>query len=274
MDMTAMKSMLLATPPIGHERELSRLVAAVRSRTPLLIYGPPDAGKSFLVQRFLRGLSRAEQSCCVYLRGFVSVHTLLEGIVSHLFAADSALRRDGLFAPPELPQRFRGSTSGKLRVLLRTAARERRLCLFLDDFPPISHFLVRLLKELIWKDESSVNLVARGKARDEIGCAWSIYYAPDYRLEMSPFHDREAKALLDQSVRQFGIASLATPEFRAEVLRRSTGRPGTLVKMCAMAANPRYHFGNQIKLHLLHVDYLMQGNAPVRSGPHRAGSRQ
>ena len=269
-----MRSLLLAAQPIGQRRELVRLAAAVRSRTPFLIHGPPDAGKTFLVRRFLSGLTREEQGCCVYVEKFVSVHSLLEAIVGRLFGASPDSSGDAPWTPHELPPRLKGSSSGRLRVLLRTAARERRLCLFLDHFPPISSFLLRLVKELIWKDESSVNLVARGKSRDEIGHAWSIYYDSGYRLEMPALHDREAKALLDQSVRQFGLAPLATPEFRAEVLRRSAGRPGAIVKMCALAANPRYHFGNQVKLHLLHVDYLMQADPAHRFLLAETGSRR
>jgi len=36
--------------------------------------------------------------------------------------------------------------------------------------------------------------------------------------------------------------------------------PGCIVKMCELAADPRYRYGDQIKVKLVHVDYLMQGN--------------
>jgi AAA ATPase domain len=261
-----------ATQPIGHEKELARLAAAVRARRPLLIYGPPDSGKTFLVQRFLRALPTEEQSCTVYVPGFVSVHALLEATARQLSGAAPSSARGSRAMARKFPRRLEASTSGRLRVLLRTMAQERRLCLFLDHFPRFSPFLMRLVNQLIWKDESSVYLLARGKTRDEIGYAWSIYFAPEYRLELGAFHEREAKSLLDQCVRQFGIASLASPEFRAEVLRRSAGLPGAIVKMCALAANPRYHYGNQVKLGLLHIDYLMHAD-PIHSlalsGPKR-----
>ena len=30
--------------------------------------------------------------------------------------------------------------------------------------------------------------------------------------------------------------------------------------MCELAANPRYHYGDQIKIKLVHVDYLIRRN--------------
>ncbi len=38
-------------------------------------------------------------------------------------------------------------------------------------------------------------------------------------------------------------------------------------EMCALAADPRYHFGRQIKIKLVHVDYLMKAAASY-PGPH------
>jgi hypothetical protein len=39
--------------------------------------------------------------------------------------------------------------------------------------------------------------------------------------------------------------------------------PGSVVKMCELAAHHRYHYGDQIKVNLVHVDYLMLGD-PLR----------
>jgi len=233
--------------PLGREKELARLAAAARARRPLLIAGPADSGKTFLAQHFLRSLPVVERARCVYVPVYAGIHGLLAEVAAQLSGegrARSAAEQ---------------STSGRLRLLLRRLSRERRMYLILDHFPPMSHFLARLVKEWIWDGECGVCLVARGTTRDEIGQAWGIYYAPEYRLTMGPLHEREAKALLGDSIERFGIGRLASAGFRAEVLRRSTGLPGAIVKMCALAADPRYQSGNQVKLTLLHVDYLMRG---------------
>ena len=267
-----MASILESIPLRGRERELSRLARSVHVRAPLLICGPPDAGKTFLVQRFLHSLPAEQRACCVYVPGFMSVHSLLQEIVRHLFCPRAQRVSERAKVAPavrEFERELKGSTSGRLRVLLREELRERRLCLFLDHFPPFSPFLARLVKGLIWKGETSMYLLARGRSRDEIGYAWSIYFAPEYRLELGALPGREAKALLDDCVSRSGLAGLDTPEFRSEVLRRSAGLPGAIVKMCALAADPHYRSGDQVKLRLVHVDYLMRADSSrslVRSG--------
>ncbi|MFZ3363556.1 MAG: hypothetical protein WA153_08945, partial [Candidatus Acidiferrales bacterium] len=60
--------------------------------------------------------------------------------------------------------------------------------------------------------------------------------------------------------RKFGLSSLDLEGFREEVLRLSAHLPGSIVKMCELAAEPRYHYGDQVKVKLVHLDYLLQGS--------------
>jgi hypothetical protein len=247
-------------PLVGRARELARLAAAVHARTPLLVHGPAGAGKTFLVQHLMLSLPAGERRACVYVPGVPTIHSLLQDVVRQLHGADrwkgsAAARRP---AAGESERDLSDLTSGQMRVMLRGSIRRRRLCLFLDHCPRFSPALARLVNDLIWRDETSVCLLARGRTRDDIGYAWSIYYAPEFRLEVGPLHERDAAALLDSCIPRFGLRSLDSPEFRQGVLRLSRGLPGAIVRMCALAADPRYHFGRQVKLHLLLVDYLLQ----------------
>jgi hypothetical protein len=42
--------------------------------------------------------------------------------------------------------------------------------------------------------------------------------------------------------------------------------PGSILKMSRLAADSRYHYGDRIKLKLVHVDYLMQSNQSPSNG--------
>jgi AAA ATPase-like protein len=255
-------------PIMGRRKELARLAAAVETRQPLLIHGPADAGKTFLVLRLLDSLPVETRRSCVYVSGFTSIHALLQEVARQVFAPVAAPAGRGVRTAGhrERPARdLATSTSGRLRLLLRNAVRERRLCIFLDHAPRFSAAMARLAREWVWRDETSVYLVARGKTRGEIGYAWSLYFAPELRLDIGRLAEPEAKILLDRSIRRYGLAAFDSDEFRAGVLRLSRGLPGAIVKMCALTAQPRYHYGRQVKLRLLHVDYLMQGAAPQRA---------
>lgn len=246
-----------AEPLVGRRKELARLAAAVKERRPLLIHGPADAGKTFLVRRLLDSLPAAVRQSCLYVSGFASIHEMLEEIAGQLFAKLSPVSRRA--ARPGVPAALPARTSGRLRLLLRDAVRERRLCLFLDHAPRFSPALARLAGEWMWRGETAVYLLARGKTRDEIGYAWSLYYTPELRLEVGRLPEHAAKLILERCIGRFALAPFDSEEFRAGVLRLSRALPGAIVKMCALASEPRYHYGRQVKLRLLHVDYLLQG---------------
>ena len=46
------------------------------------------------------------------------------------------------------------------------------------------------------------------------------------------------------------------------MLQLSGRIPGALIMMCALAAEPRYHYGAQIKTKLIHIDSLVSGYDP------------
>jgi len=261
-------------PFVGRRKELEALGSAVNARVPLLIHGPADAGKTFLVERMLESLPVEARRCCVYVSGYGTIHTLLQNVARQFFASEAlpaGSARQTAARQARFAQGLDASTSGRLRLMLRDAVRERRLCLFLDHAPRFSPAMARLAREWLWRGQTAIYLLARGGTRDEIGYAGSLYYAPEVRLEVGRLAEREAAALLEQSIQRFGLVRFDSGEFRSGVLRLSGGLPGTIVKMCAMAAQPRYRHGRQVKLRLLHVDYLMQGISAQRGAAVGAG---
>jgi hypothetical protein len=105
-----------------------------------------------------------------------------------------------------------------------------------------------------------VYLVARGSGPEEVGDAANIYWNESQRLVLGPLQQSAARELLESCIRRFGLARLNLDGFREEVLSMSGHNPGVLVKMCELAAEPRYHYGSRIKTRLIHIDYLMSLN--------------
>jgi hypothetical protein len=114
------------------------------------------------------------------------------------------------------------------------------------------------MKEIMYRCETPVYLIARGMSQQEIGYAWSLYWNDLLRLHLGPLLERQAGELLELCIRDFGLNSLDLEDFREEVLRLSGLLPGSIVKMSRLAADSRYHYGDRIKIKLVHVDYLMQ----------------
>jgi hypothetical protein len=149
------------------------------------------------------------------------------------------------------------SGAASVRQLAEELLRGRRYAIFLDHLPPATQSMARFLKEIIWRCKTPVYLLARGYDRQEIGHAWSIYFANEYRIPVGPLSAICARELLERSIRRFRLDRFDLAGFRDEILRLSAHLPGSVIKMCELAAHPRYHYGVQIKVNLVHVDYLM-----------------
>ena len=121
--------------------------------------------------------------------------------------------------------------------------------------------MAHLMKEMIWRAKTPVYLIANGCTQAEIGHAWSIYFTPEYHIHLGPLHEHDARVLLENSIRRFGLLGLDSETFRDDVLRLSRHLPGTIVKMCELAGDPHYQCGRQIKTKLIHVDYLLKSSA-------------
>jgi GTPase SAR1 family protein len=247
---------------VGRKNELRRLRAAVRNRKSFLIWGPADAGKTSLVKKTIAELPEKDRQGCIYCSGATSVRQLAEELLRGFYAAGDPcvrkkVREDGCARETSVGPWFRGQSSGQLKSLLYLAAAKGRYSIFLDHLPPATQSMRRFLKEIIWRCKTPVYLLARGCDRQEIGHAWSIYFANEFRIAVGPLSAICARELLERSIRRFRLDRFDLAGFRDEILRLSAHLPGSVIKMCELAAHPRYHYGDQIKVNLVHVDYLM-----------------
>jgi hypothetical protein len=257
-----MKSIVLQCVLIGRQAEYRQLNAAIHNRESMLIWGPADAGKTALVKTAIDSLPQMNIKNCIYRAGTATIRDLVGELVRLLyFAEDPLVRkkvRDDGFREASLNRWLREQTSGRLKALLYTATQKGRYWFFLDHLPPATHSMARLMKEIVWRCKTPVYLLARGCSQAEIGYAWSIYFTPEYRIRLGPLRESASHEVLEQCIRRFGLTSLNLEGFREDVLRMSGQLPGSIVKMCELAADPRYHYGDQVKINLIHVDYLMK----------------
>ena len=262
----------LLGPLIGREAEVRQLHAAVRKRQSRLIWGAADAGKTFLVAKMLLELPENERRKCICWSGPASRRQLIECLIGGLYAAGDSFVRMKVHADhfdDSTLTRWIGRQSAlRLRGILFTAAERGDYRFFLDHASRISHAFAQLLKEIMYRTKTPVYLTGQGYSQAEVGDAWSLYWTDEYRIRLGPVTDAAARELMEVCIHRFGLASLDLGDFRDDLLRLSGHLPGSIVRMCAMAADPHYHYGDQVKMSLLHVDYLMHGNRFLSSVSH------
>jgi hypothetical protein len=250
---------------IGREAEMRLLRRAVRDRQSRLIWGPADSGKTSLIHNVLVELPEAERRSCVCSVGAASRRELAEHLIQGLYLAGDPLVRKKVHADhatQETLTRWIGQQS-LLRIggILFTAAEQGAYRFFVDDLPAAaSRSMAHLLKEILYRTHTPLYLTGRGYTQSEIGYAWSLYWTAEYRIRLGPLPEARARELLEICIQKFGLSSLDLEGFREEVLHLSAHLPGSIVKMCELAAEPRYHYGDQVKIKLVHLDYLLQGS--------------
>lgn len=249
---------------IGRAEEARQLRAALHDRRSQLIWGPPDSGKTFLIANVLAELPPCERSSCICLTGPATRRQLVEHLVGGLFLAGHPFVRKRVQADgcDELTlSRWIGNQSAiRLRGILFTAAEQGDYRFLLDRLAPVSHAFAELLKEIMYRAKTPVYLTGHGYSHAAVGYAWSLYWTDEYRVHLGPLSEVSARALLERCIERFALSSLDLDGFREELLHLSGNSPGAIVKMCKLAANPRYHYGDRVKLKLVHVDYLLQTN--------------
>lgn len=249
---------------IGREAEMRRLQAALQKRQSQLIWGASDAGKTFLITKALAELPEIERRKCVCWSGVGSRRQLVQCLIRGLYLAGDPLVRKKVHADGATEAtltRWIGEQSMlRLRGILFTAARQNEYRFFLDNLPPASHTIAQLMKEIMYRTKTPIYLAGHGYSQAEIGYAWSLFWTDEYRIHLGPLPEAPARELLEICIQRFGLESLDLEGFRENILPLSGHQPGSIVKMCKLAADPRYHYGDQVKVKLVHVDYLLQGS--------------
>lgn len=249
---------------IGRKEELRELLAAIQKRESRLVWGPLDAGKTALIKKAISEVPEAERRNCIYWTGAASGRQLLSHFVGRLYELGDCFVRKKVHADGatgiSLNRWLHKQTSFRLRGILFSASTQGDYRFFIDHFPAPTHNMARLMKEIMYRCKTPIYLAARDYSQAEIGYAWSLYWNDALRVRLGPLNERTARELLENCIHGFGLNSLDLDGFREEILRVSGHLPGSIVKMCELASLARYHYGDQIKVKLVHVDYLMQAN--------------
>jgi len=151
-------------------------------------------------------------------------------------------------------------TSLRLRGILFTASAQGDYRFFVDHFPPPTHHMAHMMKEIMYRCKTPVYLAARDYSQREVGYAWSLYWHDGLRVHLGPLNQRAARELLEICIQGLGLDTLDLEDFREDILRLSGHLPGSIVRMCELAADSRYHYRDRIKTKLVHVDYLLRAN--------------
>jgi GTPase SAR1 family protein len=263
---------------VDRESEALRLEEAILKRQSLVICGPAGIGKTALVSEVIRHLPAEFGARCLYLKGMKDLQDMLRQLIRGLYEVKDPNLRQQLHIEGVSVLTFEAwvkalSTSRLRGTLYRTVERgDYRV--FLDHVPPLTHAVAKVIKELFWMRNTPAYLLMRDGVEHRIDQFSHFFYWGDReRLALEPLPADAAADLLERCIERFGLAQFDLVDFREEILDLSKRVPGAIVKMCALAADPRYRYGSRIKTKSLYIDYLMGGQNLTLSDTKPSGAR-
>jgi hypothetical protein len=222
-------------------------------------------GKTALVLNVISSLSRELLPRCLYLGGAKDLQDLLRQLIRTLYELqDPSLRRqlhaEGVSAVT-FDTWLKTLSSSRFRGTLYRTVERADYRIFVDHPPQLTHAVAKVIKELFWMRDTPVFLLLRGDTQQVMAqCSHFFYWGAREQLVLGPLPAPAARELLESCIERFGLSHLDLVDFREEILELSKQTPGAIVKMCALAADPRYQYGPRIKTKSVYIDYLMSGH--------------
>jgi AAA domain len=249
---------------VDREAEARRLREAILNRQSLMVVGPRGVGKTELSLKVLAGLPASLAARCLYVPTAKDLRDLAPQIIRRLYETKNvALRRElhasGISCATFDPW-LRGQSSSQLRSALYRAIEGNDYRLIIDHFPHLTLGVAKVLKELSWMRNTPVYLLSAAMSTEALnGVMRFFYWGERELLRLGPLPRAAAEQLLEDCIQGSALSALDLTGFRKEILALSGNVPGAIVSMCALAADPRYHFGNRIKTRTVYLDYLRRG---------------
>jgi len=232
------------TAVVERTEELARLRARMERRKSMLIFGPEAVGKTRLLRCFVQ-----TQPLALFVAQVGSPRELLLALVEEL--------RRVAKARISLPADGTSMGTGSLKGIVQRALEQYPFLLALDHLAGPSRVVTGLIKDLNYFDRTPVILVARTPHMEDIGTLQPMCAGKSERLELKEFPAPIALEFARREAGRAGLVASNLDHILHQLVEWSAGNPGAIVHMLKMAHFPRYYAGDQIKAHVLYLDYRM-----------------
>lgn len=245
---------------LNRRAELERLRSLLRNRKSALLHGRSGIGKTALLEQLVAAkrpqephliLAPGEREPGRWLRS-VLIALLHQQFPPRLLTALAL----GETATAADAQRALGRKSaGALRRLLSEILAEGDYALGLDPTSFLSRASYGLLRDLERTTGTPLLFSAHSGYMDDIGYATKLALPREQRLALGPLGAEEMAILFEKEAGGLPRVPANLEAFREHALRYAKGIPGTLLGLVRLAGEARYWAGENLKVHLLTVDF-------------------
>jgi hypothetical protein len=228
---------------VEREEEMGRLRNQAKIRKSLLVFGPEGVGKSRLLQAFVEC-----QPFALYVGQTRSPRDLVLTLLHALHSADERIR---------IPGNVAALSTSSLKGIVNRALDTQPFLMVLDQLDAPSSVVTGMIKDLHYCGRTPVIFASRSPHMEDIGALRPLCANKSERLELKNWPHPIA---LEFAQRNAEIIQLWASNLEAVLplfVEWSDGNPGSILAMLKMAHLPQYRMGDQIKAHILYVDYRM-----------------
>jgi hypothetical protein len=229
---------------VERTEEFARVRAQAQKRKSMLVFGTEVVGKT----RLLRAFAQTQQ-LALFAAHVQSPRELLLSLIREL----QRIGQPGV----GFPANWESLATGSLKGLVQRELEKHPYLLVLDHLAGPSRIVTGLIKDLNYFDRTPVILVARTLHMEDIGNLQAICAGKAERLELKEFPLPIALEFARKEASRTGLCASNLDQVLHELVDWSNGNPGSILHLLRMAHLSRYHAGDQIKAHVLYLDYRM-----------------
>ena len=228
---------------VEREEELARLQTQAKARKSLLVFGPSGVGKSRLLQAFVE-----RQPLALYVAQMHSPREMLVALLQGLHSADGRIK---------MPANFAVLSSRSLKGIVHRALDTGPFLMVLDHLDGPSRVVTGIIKDLHYFGRTPVFFASRSPHMEDIGALQPMCAFKSERVEIRNWPQQIALEFAQREAERTKLWASNLGSVLPSLVEWSEGNPGAIIQMLKMAHLPQYQTGDQIKAHILYVDYRM-----------------
>jgi hypothetical protein len=209
----------------------------------MLVYGPEGVGKSRLLRAFVEG-----QPLALYVAQMKSPREFLLALLDGLHSADQRIR---------VPGNISDLSSSSLKGIANRALDTRPFLMVLDHLDAPSRVVTGMIKDLHYYGRTPVIFASRSPHMEDIGALRPLCALKSERIEMENLPHKIALEFAARDAERIKLWASNLDSILPSLVEWSDGNPGAILQMLKMAHLPQYRVGDQIKAHVLYLDYRM-----------------
>jgi hypothetical protein len=228
---------------IEREEELSRLRNQAKTRKSMLVFGLEGVGKSRLLRAFVES-----QQLALYVAQMRAPREFLLCLLHALHSADETIG---------VPANIGDLTSSSLKGIVNRALDKQPFLMVLDHLDAPSRVVTGMIKDLHYYGRTPVIFASRSPHMEDIGALRALCANKSERLEVKNWPPQIALEFAQREAERIQLWASNLDAILPALVEWSDGNPGAILQMLKMAHLPQYRAGDQIKAHVLYLDYRM-----------------